>query len=132
MALVSSILVAILFAVGLYMLMRRNLFDLLLGTIVLGQATSILLISVSGWQPTSKPPVLTDSDPVVVVVEGKEMETSQVEVTRYADPIPQALLLTAIVIAFGVTAFVVALVARVFEETNDIEAAEEGDGEGRT
>jgi multicomponent Na+:H+ antiporter subunit C len=131
MALISSVLVGLLFAVGLYMLMRRNLFDVLLGTIVLGQATLILLISVSGWAPDLKPPILTDSDAVIVVVDGEEKKTSQVEVTRYADPLTQALLLTAIVIAFGVTAFVVALVARVFEETKDIEAAEDGDGEGR-
>jgi len=132
MALVSSLLVGLLFAVGLYLLMRRNVFDVLLGVIILGQATFVLMVSMSGWQPGLHPPVLTDSEAVYVVVDGEEKKTSQIETARYADPLPQALLLTAIVIAFGVTAFVVALIARGYEETEDLEIGESGDREGRS
>src|SRR5690606_4226885 len=112
MVLVSSILVAILFASGLFLLMRRNVFDVLLGTIVLSQATFVLLISLGGWQPQMRPPLLSDADTAYVVVDGEKVKTSAADTTRIVDPVPHALLLTAIVIAFGVTGFLATLIAR--------------------
>ncbi len=91
---VSTVLIiamAVLYAVGVYAMMERSLTRVLIGFLLLGNATNLLLLIVMGNPGTA--PFL-----------GDEGEMS--------DPMPQALTLTAIVITFAVSAFLLALIYR--------------------
>lgn len=90
-----ALVVGGLFAVGFYLMLQRSLMRVVLGFLILGHGTNLLLL-VGGGTP-GLPPVLdgTTSDP-----------------DRIADPLPQAMALTSIVITFGLTAFLMALAYR--------------------
>lgn len=116
MGLLSALLVAILFSGGLYLMMRKNLFEVLLGVMLLSNGVNLFLLSMGGWSREQLPPILDE-----------ELATPA---AAYADPLVQALILTAIVISFGVTAVLVVLVARCWEESQAMDAAETGREEG--
>lgn len=130
MTLLSSLLVGLLFGGGCYLAMRRTVFDVLLGTILLSQSTFVLLITLSGWRPGTIPPIIVDEASKAKQPDGTLASVAAYDPTPYVDPIPQALLLTAIVISFGVTAFLVTLIARGYEYANDPELGELPDDEG--
>jgi multicomponent Na+:H+ antiporter subunit C len=90
---VLPVIIGGLYAAGVYLLLDRSLTRVLLGFVMLGNATNLLLLSAAG--PGGLPPILG-------VAEAEEM----------SDPLPQALILTAIVITFGVAAFVLAMIHR--------------------
>jgi len=79
--------IGIMTAAGLYLVMRLRTFPVILGISLLTYAVNVFLFA-SGRLTVGAPPVLTDAE-------------------IYADPLPQALVLTAIVISFGMTAVVV-------------------------
>lgn len=85
-------------ACGVYLLLRARLFPVVLGLSLLSYAVN-LFIFLMGRATAGAPPI---------VVAG---------VTAYADPLPQALVLTAIVIGFGMTGFVLELAVRARHET---------------
>ncbi len=90
---VLPLMVGGLYAAGVYLLLDRSLTRVLLGFLLLGNATNLLLLSSGG--PAGLAPILGYSD-------AEEIN----------DPLPQALILTAIVITFGVAAFVLAMIHR--------------------
>lgn len=102
------------YAAGVYLLLRRSIVKMILGIIFLGNATN-LVIFVSGG--------LTKASPAFI----KAGETVAAE--GVADPLPQALILTAIVIGFGVTAFALALMYRFYKTTGteDMDEVKEDD-----
>lgn len=116
MALLISSLIFLLFASGLYLMMRRDMFEVLLGVNLVSHGTNLFLLSMSGWRSDLLPPIL-DAE-------------KGLDPALYVDPVPQALILTAIVISFGVTAFLVVLLLRGLEETGTMEMAELGREEG--
>lgn len=89
-----SLVVGGLFAVGFHLMLQRSLMRIVLGFILLGHGTNLLLL-VAGGTP-GRPPVLDGKEDGAVV----------------ADSLPQAMALTSIVITFGLTAFLVALAYR--------------------
>lgn len=94
---VSGILIvimAVLFACGVYAMLERSLTRVLIGFLLLGNAVNLLLLIVMGY-PGQAP------------VHGAE--------GRVSDPLPQALMLTAIVITFAVSAFLLALIYRSWQ-----------------
>jgi multicomponent K+:H+ antiporter subunit C len=97
MELLLSLGIGLTFACGVYLLLRERTFSVVLGLSLISYATNLFLFSV-GRVTVGAPPILDESKGAVA----------------YTDPIPQALVLTAIVIGFAMTAFVVvlALVAR--------------------
>jgi len=97
-----SIVTGILFATGLYLMMRRSLTRLLLGLLLLANAAN-LLIFVSANPVKGRSPLVAEG--------ATALEAAA------ADPLPQALILTAIVIGFGVLSFAVILFSRVFINT---------------
>lgn len=97
MNLLLAIVIGCMYAVGLFLMMRRNLIKLVIGLAVLGQAANLLIFTVAGHGSTQAP-----------LIPPGETEP----VGGYADPLPQALILTAIVIGFGVIAFTLALFHR--------------------
>ncbi|MEY2957573.1 MAG: Na(+)/H(+) antiporter subunit [Actinomycetota bacterium] len=101
MSLLLAVVTAVLFGCGAWLLMQRRLSRIIIGIGLLGHGANLLLIT-SGR--SGRAPILdtTGDDP-----------------TRFADPLPQALALTAIVITFGVTAFLLALGYRSWQLTAD-------------
>ncbi|PRX46199.1 multisubunit sodium/proton antiporter MrpC subunit [Prauserella shujinwangii] len=93
--LVTTVLLGVLYATGFYLLMQRSLMQVILGFLVVGHAANLFLQAAGG--PPGAPPF-------VGVVPQEDM----------ADPLPQALALTAIVITFGLTTFLLALAYRAW------------------
>jgi multicomponent K+:H+ antiporter subunit C len=92
MELLASLVIAVLFACGIYLVLRARTFQVALGLSLLSYAVNLFLFF-SGRLVTGAPPLAGGA-------------------AATADPLPQALVLTAIVIGFGMTAFVVALALR--------------------
>jgi multicomponent Na+:H+ antiporter subunit C len=88
-----------LYAGGLYMMLRRGIVKLIIGLALLSHAANLLIFTAGGLT-RGRPPL---------VREGAALDPAAV-----ADPLPQALILTAIVISFGVLAFALALLHRTF------------------
>lgn len=95
-----AVLVALLGGAGFYLCTSRRLLRVLFGMLVLSNAANLVLISVSG-DPTEK------SAPVVA---GEAGPLGRV------DPLPQALILTAIVIGFAVMAYFAVLIYRLYAD----------------
>jgi multicomponent Na+:H+ antiporter subunit C len=98
MSVVAALIVAGLFGLGVYLLLQRTLTRIIIGIAMISHAANLLLL-VAGGPPGRQP----------IVGRFTEAERLAGEV---ADPLPQALALTAIVIAFGITAFLLALAYR--------------------
>ncbi len=92
-----SIVVGLITASGVYLLLRAHTFPVVLGLSLLGYAVNIFLFA-SGR-------LTLDSAPLV-----------EHGIERLPDPLPQALVLTAIVIGFGMTAFLIVLALRALRE----------------
>ncbi|MCV7382826.1 Na(+)/H(+) antiporter subunit C [Mycolicibacter longobardus] len=103
--LVPLLMAAGLTACGVYMLLERNLTRALLGLMMIGNAINLLIIDVAG--PDGNPPIRGASS-------GKSAD---------ADPLAQAMVLTAIVITMGIGAFVLALIYRSHHLTTSDEVA---------
>jgi multicomponent K+:H+ antiporter subunit C len=85
-------------AAGTYLVLRGHSFPVIVGFTLLSYAVNLFLFAM-GRLVANRPPIL-----------GQGM-------TEYTDPLPQALVLTAIVISFGMTALIVVLALRGFLET---------------
>jgi len=105
---VLPLMIGGLYAAGVYLLLDRSLTRVLLGFLLLGNATNLLVLSTGGAAGLA--PILGYSDP-----------------DQINDPLPQALILTAIVITFGVSAFLLAMIHRSWRlvRQEDVGADEE-------
>ena len=105
---VLPVMIGGLYAAGVYLLLDRSLTRVLLGFLLLGNATNLLVLSTGGAAGLA--PILGYSDP-----------------EQINDPLPQALILTAIVITFGVSAFLLAMIHRSWRlvRQEDVGADEE-------
>ncbi len=105
-----TLVIAVLTACGVYLTLRARTFPVVLGLTMLSYAVNLFLF-ITGRLVLGAPPIIT---------EGR---------TEYADPLPQALVLTAIVISFGMTAFAVILSLRASAELGNDHV--DGTGGGR-
>ncbi|MEQ8357634.1 MAG: Na+/H+ antiporter subunit C [Kiloniellaceae bacterium] len=103
-------------AAGVYLLLRGRTFPVIIGLALLSYAINIFLFA-TGRLVVNQPPVITD------------------DATGYTDPLPQALVLTAIVISFGMTALIVVLALRAYLEADsdavdseEVDRTDPGDG----
>ncbi|NLF78821.1 MAG: Na+/H+ antiporter subunit C [Chloroflexi bacterium] len=103
MEVILAVVIGALYAAGLYMMLRRSFVKLVIGLGLLSYAASLLIFTVNG---------VTRGQPPLV----PEGMTQPVE--PFADPLPQALILTAIVIGFGVQAFTLVLFKRTYQSTS--------------
>ncbi|QKT04506.1 Na+/H+ antiporter subunit C [Ectothiorhodospiraceae bacterium 2226] len=103
-----ALVVGALYAAAIYMLLRRSIVKIVIGLILLSNAANLLIFTAAGLTRAAPP----------LVPEGALRPVGAV-----ADPLPQALVLTAIVIAFGVLAFAVVLIHRAYEvvQTDDLD-----------
>lgn len=80
---------------GLYLLLSGRLWKVVIGTVFLSHSANLLLLSSGGYLPEALPPILRGDGP-------------------FMDPLPQALILTAIVISFGVTTLLLVVLRQVY------------------
>lgn len=100
---------------GLYMMLSTKFWKVILGSVFLSHAVNLVLLASGGYFPGIEgelnPPVLSTGS------------------GDFMDPLPQALILTAIVISFGITAFIAIVLRQLYHKTgttnlNDIEEYE--------
>ncbi len=104
----------VLFVIGLYAVAtKRNLIKIVIGFIIMENAVNLLLIML-GYRLGGRAPILWQS------TAGDAAEFARVAV----DPLPQALVLTSIVISLGVTALMVAICLRVYERYGTFDISE--------
>ncbi|MBM0066681.1 Na(+)/H(+) antiporter subunit C [Alkalicoccobacillus gibsonii] len=92
-----ALLVGLLFTVGTYMVLSKNIVRIILGTAIFSHGAHLLLITMGGLKGGAAPLLDQGND-------------------AFVDSLPQALILTAIVINFGVTAFFLVLAYRGYTE----------------
>ena len=114
MTVVLAIVAGVLFASAVYLMLRRSVLKLALGLSLLANAAN-LVIFVSAGLTRGEPPLVAD---------GETMPPPGA-----ADPLPQAMVLTAIVISFAVLAFTLTLMHRVYQEggSDDVDDLSEAD-----
>lgn len=105
MTLVLALTIGVLYGTGVWLLLQRSLSRIVIGLAVLGHGANLLLLAAGG--PAGLPPI-AGSDPATT-----------------ADPLPQALALTAIVITFGVSAFLLAMAYRSWLHREDDEVEDD-------
>lgn len=96
-----AILIGVLYTVSVYLMLRRSILKFIIGLIFMSNATNLLVFLSAGLVPGS---------PDFVGSEGRNDAV-------LADPLPQALVLTAIVIGLGIIVFTLALKYKFFELT---------------
>jgi multicomponent Na+:H+ antiporter subunit C len=102
-----AVVIGAMYAIAAYLLLRRRLAQVVMGIGILGNALNLLIFSLGGLERGRPPIVPPGADTPVLPV---------------ADPLPQALILTAIVIGFGVLAYVLVLAKRTRDvvDTDDL------------
>jgi multicomponent Na+:H+ antiporter subunit C len=109
MEILLAFVVGGLYAAAVYLMLRRSLVKLIIGLILLGHATNLLIFT-AGRLTRSQSPIVPAGDTLPPL--------------PFADPVPQALILTAIVIGFGVQAFAIVLLKRAYQTvgSDDLDA----------
>ncbi|WP_249871027.1 Na(+)/H(+) antiporter subunit C [Oceanobacillus saliphilus] len=104
MEILMSIMIGIVFTVSIYLFLSRSLLRVTLATLLMSHGVHLLLLTLSGLQRGASPFLNFQAD-------------------AYSDPLPQALVLTAIVISFGVTSLLLVMAYRTFKvhNTDDLE-----------
>ena len=92
-----TIVAGVLFTIGIYLVLSKSLLRIILGTSIFTHGVDLMLLAVTGVK-TGAAPLLGE------------------KAARYTDPLPQALLLTSIVISFALTAFFLVLSYRTYVE----------------
>jgi multicomponent Na+:H+ antiporter subunit C len=101
MELLTALAIGLLFAVGVFQMLRRNVIRSVIGLIILSNAVNLFLLSVG-------------------VADGVEPAYT-IETGLHSDALPQALILTAIVISMGGTAFVLSMLYIIRYKTADMD-----------
>jgi len=98
-----------LYASGIYLMLKRRLAQLIVGLSMMANGSNLLIFTAAG--------LTRDRAPII-------LENGGGSLAAYADPVPQALVLTSIVIGFGVLAFALVLAHRVHASagSDDIDA----------
>ncbi|MGD6794593.1 Na(+)/H(+) antiporter subunit C [Metabacillus indicus] len=97
MEILMSIVVGILFMAATYLMLSKSLLRIIIGTGLLSHGAHLLILTMGGLKKGAAP-LLGE------------------EASSYVDPLPQALILTAIVISFGVTSFFLTMAYRAYQE----------------
>jgi len=98
-----AILIGLFFTIAIYLILSRSMIRMLLGVAILGNGVNLLIFTV-GRVTREVPPI---------VPEGEYQPLEAI-----ANPLPQALILTAIVIGFALFAFLLVLTYRAYQELN--------------
>jgi multicomponent K+:H+ antiporter subunit C len=112
MEIVLSLAIGVLCACGTWLVLRPRTFQVIMGISLLGYAVNLFIFSI-GSLASSAAPIVTQGIPATL--------------SHYTDPLPQALVLTAIVISFAMTALVLVLLLalRGLSDTDHVDGEEE-------
>ncbi|OIJ16658.1 Na(+)/H(+) antiporter subunit C [Anaerobacillus alkalilacustris] len=104
MEILMIFVIGVIFTVSTYLILSKSLLRVVIGVIMLGHGAHLLFLTLAGLKQGA-PPLLGE------------------EAVAYADPLPQAVVLTAIVIGFGVTAFLLVIAYRTYKvhKTDDLD-----------
>lgn len=102
----TALLVGVLFACATYLILQRSFVKILFGFVILSNAANLVVLGMSGRPDGRNAPIVLDGT------------------APHVDPLPQALILTAIVIGFGMIAYLVLLLYRLFLDNKTTNAAE--------
>ena len=108
-SLVLVVVMAVLIACGVYLLLERSLTRIVLGFLLIGNGVNLLILIMGGRSGLA--PIFDES----------------IDPSDYNDPLPQALILTAIVITFAVSAFLLALIYRSWRLANADDVSDDPD-----
>lgn len=108
-SLVLIVIMSAMYACAVYLLLERSLTRVLLGFLLAGNATNLLILIMVGEAGIA--PIFDES----------------IDPAEYTDPLPQALILTAIVITFAVSAFLLALIYRSWRLANADDVNDDAD-----
>ncbi len=98
---IAVLSVAVLFAAGAYMLLRRSMVKLVIGLVLVGHAANLLIFAAA--RPERGRPALVERG-------------ADAPAAPYSDPLPAALVLTAIVIGFSIVSYTIVLIRRAYED----------------
>jgi multicomponent Na+:H+ antiporter subunit C len=99
MEVLLAIVTGALYAGGIFMMLRRSLMKIIIGLILIGNAANLLIFLLARINKDA-PPIIDAADKMLT--------------GSYADPVPQALILTAIVISFGLQSFAIVLIRKIY------------------
>lgn len=99
MEIIISILAGLLFSIGVYNILQKQLLRIAIGTGLISHAAHLFILTM-GKLKRGQPPIIEEG------------------ITNYTDPLPHALILTSIVISFGVTSVILVLAYRTINENN--------------
>ncbi len=106
MEILLSLLVGVLMSVGVWLILSRNLVKFLFGLVLISNVANLIIFIVGG---------LTTGAPALIVDGGTE---------QYANSLPQALVLTAIVIGFGLVSFTLILALKAYQAIGTVNVEE--------
>ena len=111
---ILAVVLGLLFGLGTFLVLRRDIVRVVWGVIIISQSANVYLVTMGGL--SGRVPILGHGPPK--------------NPGAVTDPLVQALVLTAIVIGFGTTAFALVLTYRVYEEHGTIDLRELGERGG--
>jgi len=107
MTILTSIMVGVIFAASIYLMLGRELKGVCMGVFLLGHGANLAILCVSRSPVGKIPPILDGA-----------------AISQYVDPLPQALILTAIVIGFAVQAFLLTLLVITWRRNTTLELSD--------
>jgi len=108
MTLMIAIVVGVIFTSATFLMLGRELKGVCMGVFLLGHGANLTILAGSRSPIGKLPPVLDSGTPLA----------------EFVDPLPQALILTAIVIGFAVQAFLLTLLVLIWRKSNTLQLAE--------
>lgn len=120
MILIMALTVGVLYATGTYLLLQRTLTRIVMGLALMGHGANLLLLLAGGR--AGRAPLIGQEGDATVDAGGS---TAAEGASTFADPLPQAMALTAIVITFGIMAFLLALAYRSWTLTHGDEVEDD-------
>ncbi|MFK7993234.1 MAG: NADH-quinone oxidoreductase subunit K [Granulosicoccus sp.] len=106
MEILLSVLVGILMSVSVWLMLSRNLVKFLFGLVLISNVANLIIFKVGGLTEGA-PPLIVDGNSV-----------------QYANSLPQALVLTAIVIGFGLVSFTLVLALKAYQAIGTMDVDE--------
>ena len=109
-----AVMAGVLYGTGIYLMLRRRLAQLIIGIGLVAHGSNVLILTAAGVT-RARPPLLAGGEAAALAA-------------PFADPVPQSLILTSIVIGFGVLAFALVLAHRVhlWAGTDDVDEIVQG------
>ena len=115
-----ALIVGLLFAFGAYLFMHRNSIRVIVGLMLISNGANLAILAMSREPSARLPPVVAKESSGKATADRLTEAAAALAEQPFVDPLPQALILTAIVIGFGVMALFIALVYCSYAEEDTV------------